>query len=129
MNFLLLILGVVLALVVLLQGAVYWQAKRARGTVVRGFPGSLGRIAESAGTVAAYLYSPNCSHCRVQGPTIERLQKEFPGITPVNILEEMEGARRLGILGTPATVVIHEGRVQRVFIGVASESDLRSALS
>jgi thiol-disulfide isomerase/thioredoxin len=129
MNLLLLILGGGLALVVLLQGMVYWKAKRAKGIIVRGFPGSLGRIAESAGTVAAYLYSPNCSHCRVQGPIIERLQKDFPGITSVNVLDEMEGARRLGILGTPATVVINDGRVERVFIGVASESDLRRALS
>jgi hypothetical protein len=129
MDLLLPILGAVLALVVLLQGAVYWKAKRAKGMVVRGFPGSLGRIAESAGTVAAYLYSPNCSHCHVQGPIIERLRKEFPGITPVNVLEETEGARRLGILGTPATVVITEGRVERVFVGVVSESTLRNALS
>lgn len=129
MNFLLLALGAVLALVVLLQGAVYWKAKRARGMVVRGFPGVLGSIAESAGTVAAYLYSPNCSHCRIQGPIIERLREDFPGITPVNVLEEMEGARRLGILGTPATVIITDGRVRRVFVGVASESDLRKALA
>lgn len=129
MNFLLLALGAVLALIVLLQGVVYWKAKRARGMVVRGFPGVLGRIAESAGTVAAYLYSPNCSHCRVQGVIIERLRKDFPGITPVNVLEEMEGARKLGILGTPATVIITDGRVRRVFVGVASESDLRNALA
>jgi protein-disulfide isomerase len=65
----------------------------------------------------------------VQSPVIERLKQEFPHVYPVNVAEDSSAARALGILGTPATVIIEGGVVRSVLLGFKREDELRKALA
>jgi thiol-disulfide isomerase/thioredoxin len=129
MNILLGVLALVLLALVGLQVFVLVRTRAARGRPATGLPGAAGEAAASGRRIALYFWSPSCPSCRTQGPVIEKLRKELPDIYPINIAEDLSSARALGILGTPATVVIEGGIVKNVFLGVTAEEKLRRALT
>lgn len=129
MNILFGILALVLLAFLGLQGYVYLRTRAARGKPVTGLTGAPAEAAASGRRIALYFWSPSCASCKVQSPVIERLRKEFPDIYSVNIAEDLSPARALGILGTPATVIIEGGIIRSVLLGVKPEAELRKALS
>jgi thiol-disulfide isomerase/thioredoxin len=123
------ILAVLLTLLVGFQLYILAQARRNRGRAVADLPGELGAAVASGRKVVAYVWSPNCSSCRVQAPIIDRLSRDFPDVYTVNAIEDRATVAALGILGTPTTIVFAGGVMKEYFVGVKSEERLRRALS
>ncbi|WP_457601492.1 thioredoxin family protein [Hydrogenivirga sp.] len=85
-----------------------WRAKKLVGREFRKF----GRDA------VVYFYSPNCGACQRMNPVIEELSKKVK-VKKVDVSnkEGLQVASQLGVLGTPTTVVVRNGRVHKAFLG------------
>ena len=98
-----------------LQLFVRWKAGRMVGKELKGF----------GKEVILYFYSPNCGACKRMDPVIETLSRKAR-VKRVNVGEKegLEIARELGVMGTPTTVVVKDGRIKKVFVGFQSEDKI-----
>ncbi len=104
--------GGVILFMSIAQLFVRWRTKKMVGKEITRF----------GKNVILYFYSPGCGACVKMEPIINSLSKKVK-VKKVNVSEK-EGlavARELGILGTPTTVVIKDGKVQNVFVGFQKE--------
>ncbi|MBP1656585.1 MAG: thioredoxin 1 [Bacteroidetes bacterium] len=122
------ILGIFAGLMIVLQVFIAVGARRQRGRQIHGIGGPLGAAISSGDRVLAYFYTPSCSACRTQTPIIERLQGEYENIYKVDVAEHFEAARAFGVIATPTTVIVEEGKVVEVMVGSRNEAHLREAL-
>jgi len=117
-----------LTLLVGMQVYALLKARSRRGKPVVGLEGPLGQAVAAGTRVMAYFYSETCASCRVQTPVVDRLQQEFAGIFKIDVSNDRETARALGVLGTPATVIIEGGIVREYLLGRKTEGELRKLL-
>ncbi len=102
-------------LVVLLQGFIRWRTKKIEGKEITKF----------GKNVVLYLYSPKCGACQRMDPIIKSLAKKVR-VQKIDISEKggLEFARELGVMGTPTTVIIKDGKVHKVFVGFQKEEKI-----
>ncbi len=68
-----------------------------------------------------YFYSQRCGACKAMEPQVEVLSKQLE-VKKIDVLSE-EGqriARGLGVMATPTTLVVKDGKVQKSFVGMIS---------
>ena len=106
-----------------------FKARRIKGKQVSGLTGPLGEAVDAGRPVLAYFFSPSCAACVRQTPIVRRLQQEYPDVFAVNVSENIQTARRVGVMGTPSIVLIREGAVQEFLLGFQPEARLRSLLA
>ena len=106
-----------------------YKARRIKGRPVTGLTGPLGEAVNAGRPVLAYFFSPSCAACVRQTPVVQRLQQEYPDVFAVNVSENVETARHLGVMGTPSIVLIREGAVQEFLLGFQPEARLKSLLT
>ncbi len=129
-----LIFYVVLAIIgffVFLNLSVVLRAKFRKGKSVPEFGGEIGRAIRESKKVMLYFYSPTCSACKVQTPIIDKLISSSNGKTKIfkiDVSKDVNIALKLGVIGTPSTVVIEDGKIKEFFVGVKSENILRRFL-
>jgi len=104
------------------------NARKERARVLREVKGPLGEAIASGARTMAYFYSPTCAACRGQTPIIDTLDQEYEGIFKIDVTEDFEIARAIGVRETPTTVIIEGGAVRTSLVGAHSESALREAL-
>jgi thiol-disulfide isomerase/thioredoxin len=122
------LLAGVTVLVFGIQLIVTMHARKQRGAVLRGIKGPLGDAIASGARILAYFYSPTCAVSRAQTPIIDTLDQEYEGIFKIDVAEDFEIARAIGVKSTPTTVIIEGGAVRSLLVGAHSESALREAL-
>ena len=57
-------------------------------------------------------------------PIIEKLQREHNDIYMINVAEDLNLGKAFGIMGTPATVLVENQRIQKYILGARSEQYL-----
>ncbi len=76
-----------------------------------------------------YFYSPRCGPCRTMGPRIDRLADEHPGqVIKVDVGEEQALAATFRVSGTPTTMLIRDGAIAEVMLGIKSQKRLERLL-
>jgi len=105
-----------------------WKAKRLKGTPLPDEP-ALSRLKRGRGLI--YFSAPNCRPCQMVEPVYKKLSKELKGIhfVKINVAQNPEIARSLGILATPSMVITENGKVKEVILGPVSEGTLREKLT
>jgi thioredoxin 1 len=71
-----------------------------------------------------YFMSPKCGMCREITPIVDSLALQYSNILRVNLFEHTEVARELGVMATPAFVLITNGVVEKVKLGGLTESQV-----
>jgi thiol-disulfide isomerase/thioredoxin len=104
------------------------RARKLRGRVLQSIKGPLGDAIASGARILAYFYSPTCAVSRAQTPVIDALDQEYEGIFKIDVAENFEIARAIGVKSTPTTVIIEGGAIRTLLVGAHSESALREAL-
>jgi thioredoxin 1 len=104
-----------------------WKAKRLKG---KSLPASLLTPRLKKGKGLVYFYAPNCRPCQMVEPVYKKLSKELKGVAfvKVNAAERPEVAREVGILATPAFILVEEGKIKEVLLGPVTEGVLREKL-
>lgn len=128
MTFVYIIISIV-ALFAGMQFFMIFSAKRAKGKKVAGLQGSLKSLEKNGSKGLVYFFSPSCRACSMQTPVIKTLQKKYKNIFDVDISKDFQTARIFGIKATPTTVVIKNGIVDDVFVGVKQQQVLENYLN
>lgn len=70
------------------------------------------------GRALVYCYSPQCGPCRAMSREVDALVANGAPIFKLNIAEHRGVARDLGIRATPTLILVEEGVIARMVLGV-----------
>lgn len=88
-------------------------------------------VIESDQPVLVDFWAPWCGPCRAVGPTIEELANQFDGTVKVgklNIDENPQAPTGFNIQSIPTVLLLQEGKIIEMFIGVQSKNEYAQAL-
>jgi len=78
------------------------------------------------------FWAPWCGPCRMQGPIIENLEKEYAGkpvkIGKINVDENDRVAQKYGVMSIPTLLLFKDGKVSEQMVGVQSKDVLKKKL-
>lgn len=118
--FVLLIFGLQLTMVI--------SAKKSKGKKITGLQGRLKALERSGSKGLIYFFSPTCRTCKYQTPIIKELQSNNRNVFDVDISKDMQTARVFGIKATPTTILMENGAVKEVLLGVKQKEYLKAYL-
>jgi thiol-disulfide isomerase/thioredoxin len=124
----LILLGGVALLFIVAQISILLHKRKQLGREVENLKGAVGEAVRTGDRVIAYFYAPSCPVSRTQTPIIDKLAAELQNVFSIDITEEFEAARAIGIHTTPAIVIFEGGEIRDVLEGHTSEQMLREAL-
>lgn len=73
--------------------------------------------------------SPNCGACRKMEPVLKDIAEQYPGrVFSLSVTNHRHLAQTLRIMGTPTMLVVQDGRIVDVFVGITPMSRLMQRL-
>ncbi len=88
-------------------------------------------VATNKGVALVDFWAEWCGPCRLIGPVVEDLAKEYEGkaiIGKVNVDDNRDTAAQFGIMSIPTLLFFKDGQVVDKHVGVASKSELKKKL-
>ncbi|BBB31869.1 thioredoxin-disulfide reductase [Thermotomaculum hydrothermale] len=76
-----------------------------------------------------YLYSPSCTPCIRLTPHIKNLISKGVRGKMVDVTKNMEVARKLGIMATPSVVIVKDGYIKDILMGLIKPEDIEKQLN
>jgi thioredoxin 1 len=77
------------------------------------------------------FWAPWCGPCKMLGPILDKMAKEFAGkliIAKVNTDEHQEWASKYGVQGIPTMLMMKDGKIVHRQVGVLPEPMLRDTI-
>lgn len=127
MIFIYIIVGIVL-LIFGLQLLMILAARQSKGKKLSGLNGKLKGLENNGSRGLVYFFSPSCHACKAQTPIIKELQSSNRNVFDIDISKDMETARIFGIKATPTTMIVEDGKISQVLLGVKQKDILRKYL-
>ena len=83
------------------------------------------------GNVVVDFYADWCGPCKMLGPVMEEVSKDYPEVNFVNINvdENEELAAEFGIMSIPSVFMMKDGKVVDQFLGAQQERTIREKLN
>lgn len=75
-------------------------------------------LAEVRGKALVYCFSPQCGPCRPMGKEVDSLAETGAPVFKLDINRHRELSRELGIRATPTLIVVKDGVIGRMVLGV-----------
>jgi thiol-disulfide isomerase/thioredoxin len=122
------VLGIVL-LIFLLQFIMILAAKKSKGRKLSGLTGKLKGLEHNGSKGLVYFFSPSCHACKAQTPIIKELQSTNKNVFDVDISKDMNTAKVFGIKATPTTIVVENGMISQVLLGIKQKDILKNYLN
>ncbi|MEK7447361.1 MAG: thioredoxin [Patescibacteria group bacterium] len=90
-----------------------------------------GEVLKSEGVYMVDFWAPWCGPCRMIGPIVEELAKDFDGkakIGKLNVDECPETAGKYGVMSIPTVMIFKGGKPVETFVGVQPKEVLADKL-
>ena len=88
-------------------------------------------VLESTLPVIVDFWAPWCGPCKMLGPILDKMAKEFEGkliVAKVNTDENQEWAGKYGVQGIPTMLMMKDGKIIHRQVGVLPEPMLRDTI-
>ena len=121
MNPLPIILIAIAALFLLFQLYPLFTSLQARGKKIPQLMGVVSESVQKQPHYLLYFWAPQCGMCKGMTQVIKKLIDTHNNLAIVNAAEHPEPAKALGVMGTPALVVIENGVIMNVMLGAKTE--------
>ena len=85
-----------------------------------------------SGVALVDFWAPWCGPCKMQGPIIEELAKDFDGkatVAKLEVDENPQTAAKYSVQSIPTLVVFKDGKEVERFVGVQDKDSLSAALN
>ncbi len=89
------------------------------------------KVLDTQGVALIDFWAEWCGPCRLIGPVVEELSKEYDGkatIGKLNVDENRDVAAQYGIMSIPTLLFFKNGQLIDKHVGVASKGDLKKKL-
>jgi len=92
-----------------------------------------GEVLESKTPVLVDFWAPWCGPCRILGPIVEELAKEYEGkaikIAKMNVDENQNTPMKYGIMGIPTLILFKDGKEFEKMVGLQSKEALTEKIN
>jgi thiol-disulfide isomerase/thioredoxin len=105
-----------------------YLARQGQGQETPDLPAPLQEKLRQHGKLLLYFYGPQCGHCRHMTPRIDALAQRFDNVAKVDVSQADPWVAGLNIRATPTTVLIAEGKIQRILLGPLSDKAIVNLL-
>lgn len=88
-------------------------------------------VLESTLPVIVDFWAPWCGPCKMLGPILDKMAREFEGkliVAKVNTDENQEWAGKYGVQGIPTMLMMKDGKIIHRQVGVLPEPMLRDTI-
>lgn len=88
-------------------------------------------VSENKGLVVVDFWAPWCGPCRIVGPIIDELTKEYAGkvkIGKINVDENSQTAGQYGVMSIPSIVFFKNGQPIKTMVGAQSKENYKKAI-
>jgi thioredoxin 1 len=89
------------------------------------------KVLDNKGVALVDFWAEWCGPCRLIGPVVEDLSKEYDGkatIGKLNVDDNREIAAQYGIMSIPTLLIFKDGQIVDKHVGVASKGDLKKKI-
>ena len=121
------ILPIVLVIVgffVFMRILVWVNGKIKKGKKIPSFSGEIGQRIQKGDKLLLYFYTPSCGACKAMTPVVDEMIKEKNNVYKINLAKDYNIGKIFGIMGTPATVVVNESKIDQFILGARSKTFL-----
>ena len=125
------IINVFLIAIVVFFGFQYlmvFRMKLKKGKDAPELGGAYGKALKGKKTSLFYFYSPSCGACKSMTPVVGEYTKNNPRCFKVDVSKDMKTAQAFGVMGTPSTVLVEDGKIRDFIVGPKPVSDFRDLL-
>ncbi len=103
---------------------VWVNGKIKKGKKIPPFSGEIGEKIQKGDKLLLYFYTPSCGACRAMTPVVDEMMKEKNNVYKINLAKDFSIGKIIGVMGTPATVVVNESKIDQFILGARSKKFL-----